>query len=94
MHEQVAYNYFYDSFGAIAGRDFIAGTEVLISYGKRSNDHLLQYYGFVEQDNPHDVYIIQDFFNKVDNCQTYSCLIVYCNCLLALLACPLQRVLY
>jgi Rubisco LSMT substrate-binding len=29
-----------------------------ISYGDRSNDQLLQYYGFVESDNPHDVYLL------------------------------------
>jgi len=35
-----------------------AGQQVYISYGDRSNDQLLQYYGFVEVDNPHDVYIM------------------------------------
>lgn len=35
-----------------------AGDEITISYGARSNDQLLQYYGFVEADNPHDVYIL------------------------------------
>ena len=34
------------------------GTELFISYGPRSNDQLLQYYGFVEVDNPNDVYIM------------------------------------
>jgi hypothetical protein len=32
--------------------------QLYISYGPRSNDQLLQYYGFVEEDNPHDVYIM------------------------------------
>jgi hypothetical protein len=32
--------------------------EVYISYGPRSNDQLLQYYGFVEPDNAHDVYLM------------------------------------
>jgi hypothetical protein len=32
--------------------------EVYISYGPRSNDQLLQYYGFVEADNAHDVYLM------------------------------------
>jgi hypothetical protein len=32
--------------------------EVYISYGPRSNDQLLQYFGFVEVDNPHDVYVM------------------------------------
>ncbi|KAG5181698.1 hypothetical protein JKP88DRAFT_199774 [Tribonema minus] len=61
---EVAYNYFYDAFGAMAGRDFSPGSEVLISYGQRSNDHLLQYYGFVEKDNPHDVYELEDVVPK------------------------------
>jgi len=34
------------------------GNELFISYGARSNDQLLQYYGFVEEDNPHDVYVM------------------------------------
>ena len=33
-----------------------AGSEVLISYGNRDNDDLLQYFGFVEADNPWDLY--------------------------------------
>jgi hypothetical protein len=32
--------------------------ELFISYGDRSNDQLLQYYGFVEPDNPNDVYVM------------------------------------
>jgi hypothetical protein len=34
------------------------GSEMYIQYGPRSNDQLLQYYGFVEKDNVHDVYIL------------------------------------
>ena len=38
-----------------AKEDVAAQTEALISYGdERSNDSLLQYYGFVIQDNPHE----------------------------------------
>jgi hypothetical protein len=32
--------------------------QVFISYGPRSNDQLLQYYGFVEPGNVHDVYLM------------------------------------
>jgi Rubisco LSMT substrate-binding len=32
--------------------------QVYISYGERSNDQLLQFYGFIETDNPYDVYIL------------------------------------
>ncbi len=34
------------------------GQEVCISYGQQSNDRLLQYYGFVEQRNPADTYVM------------------------------------
>ena len=34
------------------------GSEMFISYGPRSNDQLLQYYGFVEEQNAHDIYIL------------------------------------
>lgn len=30
---------------------------MFISYGQRSNDQLVQFYGFVEEDNPDDVYV-------------------------------------
>ena len=36
------------------------GEQVFISYGKQSNDSLLQYYGFVEPDIPHDTYVVPD----------------------------------
>jgi Rubisco LSMT substrate-binding len=35
-----------------------ANEQLYLSYGPRSNDQLLQYYGFIEVDNPHDVYIM------------------------------------
>jgi hypothetical protein len=41
-----------------SGSSVKAGDQVYISYGTRSNDQLLQYYGFVESDNPHDVYVM------------------------------------
>lgn len=43
-----------------------------ISYGDRSNDQLLQYYGFVESDNPHDVYVLPPIrewdLSALENC--------------------------
>ena len=30
--------------------------QIFISYGKQSNDRLLQYYGFTDQKNPYDLY--------------------------------------
>jgi hypothetical protein len=55
---QVAYEYFADAYSLAANVQVSKGDEVYISYGDRSNDQLLEYYGFVEQDNPHDVYIM------------------------------------
>lgn len=57
----VAYEYFRDRFAArideTAG-PVPAGQQLMISYGDRSNDVLLQYYGFVQQGNPHEVYAL------------------------------------
>ena len=55
---QVAYEYFADAYSLAANVQVRKGDEVYISYGDRSNDQLLEYYGFVEQDNPRDVYIM------------------------------------
>lgn len=38
----------------------VQGEQVFISYGTHGNDSLLQYFGFVERDNPHDRYTIPD----------------------------------
>jgi len=51
---ELAYEYFQNSFSLLTG-DFQAGEQVFVSYGALSNDELLQYYGFVEADNPHDL---------------------------------------
>mmetsp|Transcript_28202 Transcript_28202/g.49238 ORF Transcript_28202/g.49238 Transcript_28202/m.49238 type:complete len:554 (-) Transcript_28202:29-1690(-) len=56
---EFTYEYFQDSFAAIVdpkGRPIKKGEQVYVSYGARSNDKLLQYYGFVQPDNPHDAY--------------------------------------
>jgi len=37
-----------------ATRDIAEGEEALMSYGERSNDHFLIYYGFAPDNNPHD----------------------------------------
>ena len=39
---------------------FLQGEQVFISYGKQSNDSLLQYYGFVEPSIAHDTYTLPD----------------------------------
>ena len=33
------------------------GSEAFLSYGKKSNDELLQLFGFVEESNPHDAFL-------------------------------------
>jgi hypothetical protein len=58
---EVAFEYFGNSYSLALRQDapsIQTGEEMFISYGARSNDQLLQYYGFVETNNPHDVYIM------------------------------------
>jgi len=55
----VAFEYFSDGFSlSVLDPGVQQGKEMFISYGPRNNDQLLQYYGFVEQNNAHDVYIL------------------------------------
>lgn len=53
-------------FASLAQSGWEAGEQVFISYGPRSNDHLLQRYGFVEPSNPNDVYRITGLLDKVN----------------------------
>lgn len=55
---EVAFEYFSDAYSLAVKKAPNNGEEFFISYGPRSNDQLLQYYGFVEKNNPHDVYIM------------------------------------
>ena len=49
------------------------GAQVYISYGERSNDQLLQYYGFVETDNVNDAYELVNFPRRIaDACSKLS----------------------
>ena len=54
----VAFEYFSDGFSVSPLNDVSQGSEMFIQYGPRNNDQLLQYYGFVEENNAHDVYIL------------------------------------
>ena len=54
----VSFEFFGDAYSLVSTGTVKQGSELSISYGTRSNDQLLQYYGFVEVDNPHDVYIM------------------------------------
>jgi Rubisco LSMT substrate-binding len=57
----VSFEFFGDAYSlAVSSSDGSTSSngEICISYGPRSNDQLLQYYGFVEVDNPNDVYVM------------------------------------
>ncbi|CAM9701895.1 unnamed protein product, partial [Ectocarpus sp. 4 AP-2014] len=41
-------------------RGYREGEQAYISYGLKSNDELLQFYGFVEADCPADTYVLDD----------------------------------
>jgi hypothetical protein len=43
-----------DEFYIVSGRTFSSGEDVLISYGPKTNEELLFFYGFVEGNNPAD----------------------------------------
>ena len=51
----VSYNYFSNRF-ELRTQGYKAGEQVFISYGRQSNDRLLQYYGFIDEENPFDSY--------------------------------------
>jgi len=54
----VELEYFTDAYVLALTQDVRSGEQVTISYGERSNDQLLQYYGFVQQNNPHDIFLL------------------------------------
>lgn len=54
---QVEFRYFTESFEVLSADVYAPGDQVFISYGKQSNDSFLQYYGFVEADNPAETYV-------------------------------------
>ncbi|CAM9585968.1 unnamed protein product [Ectocarpus fasciculatus] len=54
---------YWEADGALSlsvGAGFDPGDHAFASYGPVSNDDLLQYYGFVERDNPSDTYVLED----------------------------------
>lgn len=56
----VAFEYFANGYSLVSKLDGVIenGQELRISYGSKSNDALLQNYGFVESDNAYDVYVM------------------------------------
>ncbi|CAE8596587.1 unnamed protein product [Polarella glacialis] len=72
----IAYEYFANAFAVRVRGGFREGDQVCINYGEqRSNDALLQYYGFVERDNPNDVYTV-DLLQHLDEEQGA----LFCHC--------------
>ncbi|GAB4818149.1 hypothetical protein N2152v2_005195 [Parachlorella kessleri] len=55
---KMEYSYIHDSFMLSMDRAFTAGEQVFQAYGPHCNDSLLMYYGFVEQANRHDTYLL------------------------------------
>lgn len=54
---QVEFRYFTNSFDVLSASDYAIDEEVYISYGAQSNDAFLQYYSFIEEDNPADDFV-------------------------------------
>jgi hypothetical protein len=54
----VSFEYFGNVYSLATSQAVPSDKPVMISYGARSNDDLLQYYGFSEVGNPHDVYVL------------------------------------
>jgi len=53
---EVSYQYFTDEFTLEVGSKCAPGEQLWIQYGEKTNDQLMLYYGFSEEDNPVDVY--------------------------------------
>ena len=58
----VSFNYFKNQFELVINKQYNINEQIYISYGKPSNDRLLQYYGFIEYNNPYDIY---DYSNNI-----------------------------
>ncbi|CAD7703203.1 unnamed protein product [Ostreobium quekettii] len=65
LRTDLSYDYFRDEYSVLAGEARQTGQQVFISYGEQSNDALMQFYGFVEADNPEDTYIIANMATHV-----------------------------
>lgn len=69
---EVSYDYFQDCYSVVACKSYVQGEQVFVSYGKQSNDSLLQYYGFCEEDNPSDSYVMTNMLKWLDQVQSVS----------------------
>ena len=54
----IEYEYFKDTFVVSTESAYAEGDQVFISYGEKTNEQLVQYYGFVLEDNPHDSCVV------------------------------------
>ncbi len=61
----VSFEYFRERFVVRSKEAVEKGEQLFISYGQRDNDKLLQYYGFVEDQNPNDVYVFGEEAEKL-----------------------------
>ncbi|CAM9645621.1 unnamed protein product [Scytosiphon promiscuus] len=62
-YSRIPTHMYWEADGALSlsvGASFDPGDQAFVSYGPVSNDDLLQYYGFVERENPSDTYVLQD----------------------------------
>jgi len=66
VSSDVAYQVFSNAFSVTREEAVPAGEEVLISYGPRSNDQLLQYHGFVEPGSRFDVFVMPRFLEHIE----------------------------
>jgi hypothetical protein len=63
-----------DTFSVSAECSYTKGEQVFITYGDKDNDDLLTLYGFVEEDNPNDIYQLSDLPQwLLDQCALPRC---------------------
>ena len=58
VKSNIEYEYFKDTFVVSTESAYAKGDQVFISYGEKTNEQLVQYYGFVLEDNPHDAVVL------------------------------------
>lgn len=66
---EVSYDYPRDAFLVSAAAAYSPDQQVYISYGTQNNDSLMQMYGFVEPNNPHDVYVSTSLLKWLEQLQ-------------------------
>ena len=68
VSSSIEYEYFKDTFVVSTNRRYSKGSQIFISYGEKTNEQLLQYYGFIEKENPHDVYKLDAKIGGISVC--------------------------